>query len=158
MLASQRRAARHPTVTVAPAAEGHAFLRPGGAVDYLSVDRLVVPPHAAAPLAERLALLPHTYQVPPELFGVQTFAAAAPPRASLSVGARGPLLGCFVRASRLHPHSLSQWLDTLRRCGWWHAPSTPCEDTAPSASLDHLKAQAAPARPGARRKQLGGLP
>ena len=29
--------------------------------------------------------------------------------------ARGPLLGAFVRASRLHPLSLSLWLATLRR-------------------------------------------
>ena len=42
--------------------------------------------------------------------------------------------------------------------GWWKVPSTLFEDSAPSASLDHLKAQAAPAHPRARPEQLAGSP
>ena len=63
-------------------------------------------------------MLPHTYQVPPEPPPEPHAHARAPPPpppAALSVIARGPLLGAFVRASRLHPLSLAQWLDTLRR-------------------------------------------
>jgi len=36
--------------------------------------------------------------------------------------------------------------------------STLSDDTAPSASLDHLEAQAAPTHPGAPPEHLGGLP
>jgi hypothetical protein len=36
--------------------------------------------------------------------------------------------------------------------------STPIEDAAPSASLDDLKARAAPPHPGAKPEPLGSLP
>ena len=42
--------------------------------------------------------------------------------------------------------------------GGWKGPSTLSEDSAPSASPDHLKARAAPARPGAPPEQLGSSP
>ena len=43
----------------------------------------------------------------------------------------------------------------VRRLG---STSAKCEDRAPSASLDHPRAQAAPTHPGAQRRQLEGLP
>ena len=41
---------------------------------------------------------------------------------------------------------------------WLNAASALSEDSAPSASLDHLKAWAAPTHPGAPPEQVGGLP
>ena len=41
---------------------------------------------------------------------------------------------------------------------WLKVASTLPEDRAPSASLHHLKAQAAPTHPRAQPQQLGGLP
>ena len=40
----------------------------------------------------------------------------------------------------------------------WKGPSTPPDDGAPSASLDHLEAQAAPTHPGAPPPPRGGSP
>ena len=39
--------------------------------------------------------------------------------------------------------------DVAWRVSWLKMPSAPSEDSAPSASLDHLEAQAAPTHPGA---------
>ena len=53
------------------------------------------------------------------------------------------------------------WRATLTCVGirsWWKVPSTLSEDSAPSASLDSLKTQAAPTHPRAQPEQLGGLP
>ena len=59
---------------------------------------------------------PKTYQVPPVALPAPLERASPPrPSATLSVTARGPLLGCFVRTSRMHPHSVGQWLSTLQR-------------------------------------------
>ena len=77
------------------------------ALEYLTTDRVVVTPRTAAALAERVAVLPHTYQVPPEPPPPAHRAPPRPPPAELSVVARGPLLGAFVRASRLHPLPIS---------------------------------------------------
>ena len=95
------------------------------ALEYLTTDRVVVTPRTAAALAERVAVLPHTYQVPPEPPPPAHRAPPRPPPAELSVVARGPLLGTFVRASRLHPLSLSQWLATLRRVAGSRLPLSP---------------------------------
>ena len=45
-----------------------------------------------------------------------------------------------------------------RRASWLKMASTLCGDSAPSASLDHGEAQAAPTHPRARPQQLGSLP
>ena len=45
-----------------------------------------------------------------------------------------------------------------RPAGWLKATSSLSEHSAPSASLDRLKAQAAPTHPGAPPEQLGGSP
>ena len=41
---------------------------------------------------------------------------------------------------------------------WLKMASTLSDDTAPSASLDRLKARAAPTHPGAQPEPLGSLP
>ena len=41
---------------------------------------------------------------------------------------------------------------------WFKMASTLSDDTAPSASLDRLKARAAPTHPRAQPEPLGGLP
>ena len=42
--------------------------------------------------------------------------------------------------------------------GWLKMPRALLDDSAPSASLDRLKAQAAPTYPGAPPQRLGSLP
>ncbi len=51
----------------------------------------------------------------------------------------------------------SAWL-TLTRMSGCKVPSTPLDDSAPPASLDHRKPQAAPTHHGAPPEQLGRLP
>ena len=46
----------------------------------------------------------------------------------------------------------------LERGSWFKMASTLSDDTAPSASLDHLEAQAAPTQPRAQPEPLGSLP
>ena len=46
----------------------------------------------------------------------------------------------------------------LERGSWFKMASTLSDDTAPSASLDCLKARAAPTHPGAQPEPLGSLP
>ena len=55
---------------------------------------------------------------------------------------------------------LDQQLQLLawQSCSWFKMASTLSDDTAPSASLDHLEAQAAPMQPRAQPEPLGGLP
>ena len=49
-------------------------------------------------------------------------------------------------------------LDAMEQASWLQMASTLSEDSAPSASLDNLKAQAVPTRPGAPPERLAGLP
>ena len=56
---------------------------------------------------------------------------------------------CVQRADALHRRG---------RSSWYQVPSTLFDDTASSATLDHLKAQAAPTHPGAQPERRGGLP
>ena len=48
--------------------------------------------------------------------------------------------------------------DAFMPGSWLKAAATLSDDTAPSASLDHLEAQAAPTHPRAPPEHLGGLP
>ena len=45
-----------------------------------------------------------------------------------------------------------------RPTSWFKMASTLSDDTAPSASLDHLEARAAPTQPRAQPEPLGSLP
>ena len=79
---------------------------------------------------------------------------AAPPAATAPSGLRQALqrVACTCKA----------WNHLLRRGpkaphSWLQTPSTPSEGSAPFASLDRLKAQAAPTYPGAPPEQLGSL-
>ena len=47
---------------------------------------------------------------------------------------------------------------SLQHASWFKMASTLSDDTAPSASLDHLEAQAAPTHPRAPPEPLGSLP
>ena len=54
---------------------------------------------------------------------------------------------------------LHLWVDGRGvHASWFKMASTLSDDTAPSASLDHLEAQAAPTHPGAQPEPLGSLP
>ena len=65
-----------------------------------------------------------------------------------------PIARCPVcRAWQGGDHSDQPWYDS-----WFKMTSTLSDDTAPSASLDHLEAQAAPTHPRAPPEQLGGSP
>ena len=57
----------------------------------------------------------------------------------------------------LYLEGLELW-DQILRVRRLGSTSAKWEDSAPSASLDHPKAQAAPTHPGAQRRQLEGLP
>ena len=129
----------------------------GGALDYVIVDRLVAPPHAARHLAEKSTMLPHTYQVPPAAAAATaTTAAAAPPHAAAAPGrARGgPLLGIFVRSNRMHPLSFGQWMASLR-----HAPTASLWllDERAGAARRNLVREAAAAGVAARRLGFVGF-
>ena len=54
------------------------------------------------------------------------------------------------------PHRLAHWRRLPR--GWLKVPPALPDDTAPSASLDHLRAQAAPEHPRLKPEPLGSLP
>lgn len=101
------RALVHRPCKVASAALGFAGSYGGDLVDYLTVDRLTVgPEHPGSSYSqgEKLAMLPHTYQVSPVAHG--------PPTAA---GGRGSvvLIGTFTRAIRWHPVSFGQWMGAL---------------------------------------------
>jgi hypothetical protein len=51
-----------------------------------------------------------------------------------------------------------QWIHSIGRAAGLTMPSSLSDDTAPSASVDHLEAQAAPAHPRAPAELLGGSP
>ena len=95
---------------VRTAALGFAGSYGGGLVDYLTADRAVVPPAAAAAIPERLSVLPHSYQVAP--LPLERAAAAAAVAAERH---HRPQLGSFARVLRLHPSNFALWCAVLRR-------------------------------------------
>ena len=101
--------ARRPCA-VRTAALGFAGSYGGGLVDYLTADRAVVPPAAAAAIPERLSVLPHSYQVAP--LPLERAAAAAAVAAERH---HRPQLGSFARVLRLHPSNFALWCAVLRR-------------------------------------------
>ena len=87
------------------------------------------------------------------------------PPADMETGALAALTNKKYRVTRVGPlvyagiqYMLTQWPGKNGKyASWLKVPSTLFEDSAPSASLDHLKVQAAPARPRASSEQLGGF-
>jgi predicted O-linked N-acetylglucosamine transferase (SPINDLY family) len=139
----------------------------GGLVDYLTVDRVVAAPQlatAASRAPERLAVLPASYQVSPRATEGAISAAATATAATNG----GPLIGCFVRAIRLHPSSFGLWADSLRHarharlallvearitrdCMWPRARTHSPRDARAQAELPPLRAELAAAGLAARR-------
>ena len=65
-----------------------------------------------------------------------------------------PLMRTVVGYQRLTELPPAPW--PIQWLSWFKMASTLSDDTAPSASLDHLEAQAAPPHPGAPPGPLGG--
>ena len=64
------------------------------------------------------------------------------------------MMSCPLMSSSSSAYALKK----DKRDSWCTMPSAPPDDSAPSASLGRLKAQAAPTHPGAKPEHLGGLP
>ena len=80
---------------VATSALGYAGSYGGGLVDYLTADRVAVAPEHSGSWAreERLALLPHSYQVSPVAFAGEL----VPPASTALAHNLRPLIGTFTR-------------------------------------------------------------
>lgn len=140
----------------------------GGArlVDYLTVDRVVMGPSTCARCvarAERLCLLPTTYQVSPI---ARAAAGSTAPREGARAddvrSGRGQLgaatalmIGSFTRVVRWHPHSFELWAALLLRTGASTALWLLADDAA-----ERRRARAELAAMGifaARRMRFGGF-
>lgn len=144
--------ARRPCA-VATSVLGFAGSYGGGRlVDYLTVDRVAVPPSTSRSVhpSERLALLPHAYQVSP--LPLPTPPRSALPPATLSLGTgRTPLIGSFTRPVRWHPSSFAMWASALRR-----SRATLLLLTDEASSRRAVRAEAAAAGLRASRVVFGG--
>ena len=80
------------------------------AMDYVLVDRFVVPPSEAAHFTEQLVYLPHCYQVTDDR---QPIAAETPSRAACGLPAAGFVFCCFNKPFKLEPAIFDVWMRIL---------------------------------------------
>ncbi len=80
-------------------------------IDHLITDAVVTPPDRAPYYAERLAFLPHSYQVNDS---EQAIADVLPDRAQCGLPAQGFVFGCFCTHYKIEPTIFSLWMDLLQ--------------------------------------------
>ncbi len=83
-----------------------------GLNDYAIVDRVVAPKEAAGQFFEKLAWMPHSYQVNDHR---QAIAADVPSRGELGLPASGFVFACFNHVRKIEPDVFALWMRILSR-------------------------------------------
>lgn len=79
-------------------------------MDYLLADRVVVPPESQHGYTERLAYLPHSYQINDSR---RSISAHVPTRASLGLPEQAVVFACFNNNFKIMPEVFASWMRIL---------------------------------------------
>lgn len=100
-------------------------------IDYIVVDRVLVPPGEEAMMSEQCVVMPHSYQPTDNLQPIRDHRISLE---KMLVDASGPVMACFNHPYKITPEVFDIWLEALRL----HPEATLCLLATNNTQIDSL--------------------